>query len=308
MPAPPVRTEISDSYPNPSNAVARTGFGRLYDYVTGLLGSTGNQAEARVAIGVGPVISCRNRVRNGNFAVNQRGAAGTIVLAAGAYGHDGWKAGASGCTYTAAASGNDVQLTIASGSLQQVIEAGDVEGGTYCMSWAGTATGKIAGGSYAASGVTASSVTANANLTAEFTVGTLTRVQVEPGAFATPYERRTRAAELALCQRYFQVIGNATGTILGVGTMLTATEPYVTGWLVVPMRATPTATINYAGVGFSQLTNGTVSATASAGATIAPTLTTYAMDIPSSATQVANGAVAVRTVNASQSISFSADL
>jgi hypothetical protein len=34
MSAPPLRTAISDTYPNPSNATARTGFGALYDYVT----------------------------------------------------------------------------------------------------------------------------------------------------------------------------------------------------------------------------------------------------------------------------------
>jgi hypothetical protein len=47
---PPARTEISDTYPNPSNAVARVGFGSLWDYVTGLLGSTGNPAEAITAL------------------------------------------------------------------------------------------------------------------------------------------------------------------------------------------------------------------------------------------------------------------
>ena len=47
---PPARTEISDTYPNPSNAVARVGFGSLWDYVTGLLGSTGNPAEALSAL------------------------------------------------------------------------------------------------------------------------------------------------------------------------------------------------------------------------------------------------------------------
>ncbi|MDO9357858.1 MAG: hypothetical protein Q7T70_02550 [Polaromonas sp.] len=34
MSAPPLRTAISDTYPNPSNATARAGFGALYDYVT----------------------------------------------------------------------------------------------------------------------------------------------------------------------------------------------------------------------------------------------------------------------------------
>ena len=52
MPAPPARTEISDTYPNPSNAVARSGFGKLYDYAVGLLGTTGNAEEARTALGL----------------------------------------------------------------------------------------------------------------------------------------------------------------------------------------------------------------------------------------------------------------
>lgn len=57
--APPARTEISDTYPNPSNAVARVGFGSLWDYVTGLLGSTGNPAEAQAAMQV-PGLSSAN--------------------------------------------------------------------------------------------------------------------------------------------------------------------------------------------------------------------------------------------------------
>lgn len=51
MPAPPLKEEISAPYPNPSNAVMRSGMAKLYDYVTGLLGATGNAAEARAALG-----------------------------------------------------------------------------------------------------------------------------------------------------------------------------------------------------------------------------------------------------------------
>lgn len=50
--APPAKTAISDTYPNPSNAVARAGFGQLWDYVTGLLGLTGNPAAAQTALGL----------------------------------------------------------------------------------------------------------------------------------------------------------------------------------------------------------------------------------------------------------------
>lgn len=57
MPAPPPRNKISDIYPNPSNGVAREGLGAFYDYVTPLLGSTGNAPEARTALGAAPVAS-----------------------------------------------------------------------------------------------------------------------------------------------------------------------------------------------------------------------------------------------------------
>lgn len=59
-----------------------------------------------------------NLVVNGDFAVNQRGFAGG-ALAAGAYGHDRWKAGAGGCSFTVAGG----IVSHASGPLVQVIES-----------------------------------------------------------------------------------------------------------------------------------------------------------------------------------------
>jgi len=52
MATPPARTELADTYPNPSNGTFRTGIGKLFDYVTGLLGSSGNAADARAALGL----------------------------------------------------------------------------------------------------------------------------------------------------------------------------------------------------------------------------------------------------------------
>ncbi|MDP1886636.1 hypothetical protein [Polaromonas sp.] len=52
MPAPPARTELADAYPLPSNATLRGGLGKLWDYATGLLGSSGNASDARTALGV----------------------------------------------------------------------------------------------------------------------------------------------------------------------------------------------------------------------------------------------------------------
>jgi hypothetical protein len=149
----------------------------------------------------GGPIGVINAIINGNFQVNQRGVSGTVTLAAGAYGHDRWKAGASGCTYTFATSNNVTTLTISAGSLIQVIEGVNLYSGTYALSWTGTAQGKIGAGSYAGSGVTGTA-TGGTNLNIEFNTGTVSLVQFEPGVEASPFERRDYGRELMMCQRY----------------------------------------------------------------------------------------------------------
>jgi len=49
--AAPLKTALSDTYPNPSNAVMRTGMGALWDWATSLLGTTGDPSDARTALG-----------------------------------------------------------------------------------------------------------------------------------------------------------------------------------------------------------------------------------------------------------------
>jgi hypothetical protein len=44
--APPARTGLNDTYPNPSNAVFKAAIGDLWDFVTGLLGLSGNPEGA----------------------------------------------------------------------------------------------------------------------------------------------------------------------------------------------------------------------------------------------------------------------
>lgn len=87
MATPPVRTALADTYPNPSNATFRTGIGALWDTLFasgGLLGSTGNSAEARDSLAIGPVQNS-NLWINSDGGINQRVAAST---ADGAYGFD----------------------------------------------------------------------------------------------------------------------------------------------------------------------------------------------------------------------------
>jgi hypothetical protein len=183
----------------------------------------------------GGPIGVINAIINGNFQVNQRGVSGTVTLAAGAYGHDRWKAGASGCTYTFATVNNVTTLTISAGSLIQVIEGLNLYSGTYALSWSGTAQGKIGAGSYSGSGVTGS-VTGGTNLNIEFNTGTLSLVQFEPGTEVSPFERRDYGRELMMCQRYYAA-GNASGLAGCYGP-----NAWITGVFSYPvnMRAVPT--------------------------------------------------------------------
>lgn len=143
----------------------------------------------------------KRRNDNGNFSVNQRDVSGTVILAAGAIGHDRWKAGSSGCTYTFATSGGITTLNISAGSLVQVVNGPDLQTGTHVLSWSGTAQGRIGAGSYGASGVTAS-ITGGTNTNIEFNTGTLSLVQFEPGTSRTSYEHLGVLAELLACQYY----------------------------------------------------------------------------------------------------------
>jgi len=185
----------------------------------------------------------KNAIINGNFGINQRGVSGTVTLSAGVYGHDRWKAGASGCTYTFSTSGNVTTLDISAGSLIQVIEGINLESGTYTLSWTGTAQGKIGAGSFGNSGITGAAV-GGTNLNIEFNTGTVSLVQFEPGTVATPFERRQFGQELALCQRYFWTIrGDVDGLAAGVGSGIVrndSSEQIVYCAYPTTMRARPT--------------------------------------------------------------------
>lgn len=177
----------------------------------------------------------RNAIINGNFGINQRGVSGTVSLAAGAYGHDRWKAGASGCTYTFATSENVTTITISAGSLIQVVEGLNLMTGTYSLSWQGTAQGKIGAGSYGNSGITGA-VTGGTNLNIEFGTGTLSLVQLEKGSVATPFEFRSIGQELQLAQRYYETGRGFAGSRSGDNVCTASVNFKVT------KRATPTMT------------------------------------------------------------------
>lgn len=173
----------------------------------------------------------QNAIINGNFNINQRAVSGTVILAAGEYGHDRFKAGASGCTYTFVTSENVTTITITAGSLIQVIEGTNLFSGTYVLSWVGTAQGKIDAGAFSASGVTGTA-TGGTNMTVEFNTGTLSKVQLEPGSVATNFVYRGVGEEFALCQRYLPAFNGQPFSLSGHAKSTTQ------AFLVVPFPVT----------------------------------------------------------------------
>ena len=145
----------------------------------------------------------KNALINGNFSVNQMVVSGTVVLAAGEYGHDMWRAGSSGCTYTFSKTNNVTTITITAGSLEQEILGKNLFSGTYVLSWVGTAQGQVYGSGFGTSGLTAT-LTGGANAIVEFGVGTLSRPQLEAGAYATSFELEEHSETLRRCQHFYR--------------------------------------------------------------------------------------------------------
>lgn len=200
----------------------------------GLPGAGGNSAAAR-----------DNLIINGCFRINQREVSGTVTLAAGAFGHDRWFAGASGCVYTFALGPSGVQLNIASGSLKQVVEGSNLSTGSVCLSWAGTSQGKVAAGSFAATPVVGSSVSGT-NLAVEFGPGSLSQVKLDQASAPSPFVLRNELAELTLCWRYTFRLGQKTSSPASVPGFIcdapqsTTTSGFASGRFPVTMRAVPT--------------------------------------------------------------------
>jgi hypothetical protein len=201
-----------------------------------------------------------NILINSNFILNQYGYVSAAVLASGEFGHNRWKAGASGGDYSFTQSASDTQITIADGkSLIQVIAPEDVHSTSYVLSWSGTATARYAvdsatpSGSYAVSPITITGQTPGTVMSVEFdgTGGTtLGQVQLEIGSTASSYKRKSYQETVNECSRF---MNNICASIQDTSTIIGDKSLAPISWPI--MRATPTETVTAAGTVTSATVN-----------------------------------------------------
>ncbi|QEE39039.1 MULTISPECIES: hypothetical protein [unclassified Methylobacterium] len=195
-------------------------------------------------------VSFRNRLVNGNFAVNQRSASDApTVYEPGEFIRDRWRAGLAGCTAACKAGPNgDVTIHIGAGSILQVVEGALYlpEGGTYCLSWQGDAVGRFVAvqpSSFIAGPISSQKLNSGQDIAVEFSLPrdaapvSLGLAQLEPGATPTVYERRDD--ELRRCQRYFnRLLAPPLRGVVGGNVAARCGMP-----LSVEMRAEPEITL-----------------------------------------------------------------
>jgi hypothetical protein len=195
----------------------------------------------------------RNKIINGDFRINQRGYTSGSNLASGAYGFDRWKSNYTNTTltFTSAPQGQTVTINVG-GSVRQIIERANMPAGTYVLSWTGTAIGSVFNsGATAPVGVLSPLVVTldgSADVVVQFGpagagTATLGNVQLEAGSVPSAFEYRPIGTELALCQRYYQVIGDSNLDSVGFTAYAGgAGESYYGTLTIVPMRikANPT--------------------------------------------------------------------
>ncbi len=70
------------------------------------------------------------------------------------------------------------------------------------------------------------------------------QVQLELGKVATPFEHRSYGEELALCQRYYQVLANVSSDSLGACSRWNSSNVFLFADLPVEMRTVPTLDTN----------------------------------------------------------------
>jgi len=189
--------------------------------------------------------SRKNLIINGDFRINQRAyVSATATSGANEYTLDRWRVVTSGQNISFSALGTDNTITCPAGGLGQKIEALSIAGGTYTISWEGTATCTV--DAVAKTNGATVTLTANTQVDVIFSSGTVKNVQLEKGSTATDFEYRPIGEELALCQRYYYREWNVNYNVISHVSTTSTTTGKAQYFLPVPMRIT-NPTFSYSG-------------------------------------------------------------
>lgn len=146
----------------------------------------------------------KNKLINAQGLINQRGyISGTATTTANQYTLDRWRVVTLGQNLTFTTSQNVTIFVAPAGGVEQVIEDLNIETGTYCLSWTGTATATVNGVPISNGGFT--SITGGSNVVVRFSNGTFSLPQFEKRSQPTNFEYRLFGTELILCQRYYEI-------------------------------------------------------------------------------------------------------
>jgi hypothetical protein len=150
----------------------------------------------------GPLAGNRNVIINGNPLINQRNyVSGTATVTANQYTLDRWRVVVAGQSITWTTTDNIRTVTAPASGVEQVVEGHNLFTGNYTLSWTGTALAAINGVLVPNGGNV--SLIGGTNVTVKFFLGTFSKVQLEPGTRATPFEQLSYSQTYQSCLRYF---------------------------------------------------------------------------------------------------------
>ncbi|CAG9177770.1 hypothetical protein [Cupriavidus pampae] len=180
----------------------------------------------------------RNLFRNAQWKINQRGyVSGTATTSALQNTYDGWRVVVSGQAVIL----NGDTATAPAGGMEQVVEAADLDAGSYVMTWEGSAVGFV-GTTQVVSG-SPFTLNGGGNVNFRFANGFVRRPALSRGTSALPFEPREFASDLAICKRYTNLLYDIGATVpfaSGIAVDVNNAVAYIP---IPEMYATPTGFI-----------------------------------------------------------------
>lgn len=223
---------------------------------TGSLGSPLIDIDPITDISTASQTTGENLVVNGNFQINQRAYVSNATLNSGVFGHDRWRAGSGGGDYTYTQLLSGCVVTIKTNkTLIHPVEAKNIVGGTYTLSWTGTASARMGingsspSGAYATSPITVTGVNEGQKVSFEFNAGTLGNVKFETGSVSTPFVHDDYKINFDKCWWYYRrwtAAVSSAGLTGAVVSFLASSTTAASGGLDlgIPMRGVPSVTVN----------------------------------------------------------------